>query len=135
MMPIPTEPKPRDYRERLYQRYATEQMSVDIGQLKQSLSAGNPYYRRLVTKHMPADRNAAILDIGCGYGPLLLELKRAGYRNISGVDTSQEQIHVAKQLGLECVKQAEVLATLVDSADDSFDVLAAIDVIEHFTKD
>jgi SAM-dependent methyltransferase len=39
---------------------------------------------------------AAILDYGCGYGRLSVELKRAGYRNVIGMDFSTEMIERAR---------------------------------------
>jgi 2-polyprenyl-3-methyl-5-hydroxy-6-metoxy-1,4-benzoquinol methylase len=37
-------------------------------------------------------QEAVILDLGCGCGRLLLPLKRLGYRNLRGVDISDEQV-------------------------------------------
>lgn len=124
-----------DYRERLYHNYLSEQMSLDVGQIKKSFHAGLPYYKQLVDRHMPQNRASNILDIGCGYGPLLYELKRAGYSNVSGVDVSPEQVRVGQELGLSCIRQGSLLGVLRDSPEASLDAVAAIDVLEHFTKE
>ena len=134
-LPLERRESSGDYRDRLYQRYVSQQMATDVARLRATLDAGQPYYRQLVERHMPADRNAAILDIGCGYGPLLYELKRAGYTKASGVDTSPEQVRVAHELGLDSVREGDVAGTLAATPDASLDAVAAIDVIEHFTKD
>jgi len=43
------------------------------------------------------DRSAAILDLGCGYGRLMGELKAEGYSNVTGIDISADMIARAKQ--------------------------------------
>jgi 2-polyprenyl-3-methyl-5-hydroxy-6-metoxy-1,4-benzoquinol methylase len=126
---------PEDYRSRLYQRYVTQQVNVDIDSLKRSVRAGFPFYRRLISRYVPVDRTARILDLGCGYGPLLHELRRAGYTNITGVDASPEQVKMAKALGLDCVNQGDLSANLAEAPVGSLDVISAIDVLEHFSKD
>ncbi len=37
-------------------------------------------------------RDAAVLDVGCGYGRTLAELDRLGYRNLTGADRSRSLI-------------------------------------------
>ncbi len=124
-----------DYRSRLYQRYVTQQMGADTGSLRRALASGMPYYRKLVQDHFPKDHEAKILDVGCGYGPLLFALAENGYSNLTGIDASPEQVRVAKELGLSCVVQGDLLETLAGSKSATYDAIAAIDVLEHFTKD
>ncbi|MDO4570056.1 MAG: methyltransferase domain-containing protein [Planctomycetia bacterium] len=38
------------------------------------------------------DKSAQILDVGCGYGRILGQLKDAGYSNLHGIDFAQEMI-------------------------------------------
>ena len=40
--------------------------------------------------------DAAILDLGCGYGRVLYELKASGFLNLAGVDLSEKMIEIAK---------------------------------------
>jgi cyclopropane fatty-acyl-phospholipid synthase-like methyltransferase len=126
---------PTDYRARFYERYVTEQMTTDVTGLRRALSDGMPYYRRLVERHLPRNTDARIFDVGCGYGPLLFALSQSGYSNLSGIDASPEQVRVATELGLGCVSQGDVLDALTNAAAESYDAVAAIDVLEHFTKD
>src|SRR5437879_5643678 len=127
--------KKTDYRTRLYERYVTIQLKSELKELRRSLDAGSPYNERLVRKFFPQDHAVSILDLGCGYGSLLHTLKKFGYTNIAGVDTSPEQVNVAHQLGLGCVKEGDLMETLANTPDNTHDVIAAIDVLEHFTKD
>lgn len=91
--------------------------------------------RRLIARHVPASRDASILDIGCGHGALVYFLCQAGYRNVSGVDVSREQVAEAARLGIRGICQGDLLETLRALPDVSQDVVVALDVIEHFTRD
>jgi len=52
---------------------------------------------------LPADRNAPILDAGCGEGNLLAFLRAKGYANLSGFDLSPECVRLCRERGLEFV--------------------------------
>lgn len=43
-------------------------------------------------------RHAAILDYGCGYGRTMADLRRSGFDNLTGVDTSPGMIARARRL-------------------------------------
>jgi 2-polyprenyl-3-methyl-5-hydroxy-6-metoxy-1,4-benzoquinol methylase len=88
----------------------------------------------LIKTHFPSDRNTRVLDLGCGSGTLLYFLQAAGYRELSGIDSSPEQIEHARQLGFPNVSEADVFGFLETTADDSYDVVVAFDMIEHLTK-
>jgi 2-polyprenyl-3-methyl-5-hydroxy-6-metoxy-1,4-benzoquinol methylase len=124
-----------DHRARLYERYVTIQLKTDPDQLRALVNAGFPYLERLVRRFFPGDRSVSILDIGCGYGSLLHTLRKMGYTDISGLDGSREQVEVAHQLGLDCVRHGDLAEELADTNDAVWDVITAIDVLEHFSKD
>jgi cyclopropane fatty-acyl-phospholipid synthase-like methyltransferase len=88
-----------------------------------------------VGRHFPTDRNAAILELGCGHGALLHVLRGTGYTNARGVDGSPEQVAAARRLGVAGVEQGDLLSALAATHNASLDVVVAFDVIEHFTKD
>lgn len=75
-----------------------------------------------------------MLDLGCGSGTLLYFLREAGYANISGVDNSPEQIEQARQLGFANVRQADAFTFLETASANSYEAVAAFDIIEHLTK-
>ncbi|MCL1926180.1 MAG: class I SAM-dependent methyltransferase [Syntrophorhabdaceae bacterium] len=89
----------------------------------------------MIRNHFPADRNASILDLGCGHGALIHFARLAGYKNIRGVDGSPEQVAAAKRLGIEGVEEADLSVFLSKQQAESVDLVIAFDVIEHFTKD
>jgi 2-polyprenyl-3-methyl-5-hydroxy-6-metoxy-1,4-benzoquinol methylase len=63
-------------------------------------------YRRDYTRALPVDREAAILDFGCGWGSLLAYLARSGYRNSSGVDVDLRCVEFCKQHVKQAVAHA-----------------------------
>src|SRR5688572_2034755 len=79
------------------------------GQPPESLSAmaGIDWLYRLFRQHyvpyLPANRDAAILDFGCGFGPFLAFASRLGYRNVFGIDVDLPSVefcraHVTKSV-------------------------------------
>jgi SAM-dependent methyltransferase len=63
---------------------------------------------------------------------MLWYLKRIGFQNVSGIDISKDQIELAKAKGFDvaCVDAM----TFLSEHEGKYDVIIAIDVIEHFTK-
>src|SRR4051812_27918035 len=107
-----------DYRQRLYERYLSQQVRLDVAAIRAQLESGHPYLERLVWKHFPQNKSVKILDLGCGHGSLLYTLNRAGYSDLVGIETSMEQVAAAKELGLNCVKQGDIVTTLAATAGE-----------------
>ena len=57
-------------------------------------------YDTNLTAYLPADRNAKILDIGCGWGQFLTWLKQKNYRDLEGIDLGSDQIEYCRSIGL-----------------------------------
>jgi 2-polyprenyl-3-methyl-5-hydroxy-6-metoxy-1,4-benzoquinol methylase len=123
------------YRERFYRHYLATHRGVDLEKARASLHASAPYLKKLIRRHIPEDRNARILDLGCGYGALLYWLRQAGYRNLEGIDRSPEQVQGAHNLGLDFVKKGNLVEDLESRDPASSDVVVAFDVVEHLTKE
>lgn len=83
---------------------------------------------------LPSDKNIKILDIGCGFGCLIFTLNHNGYKNVLGIDISEDQVKQAHQLGIKEVIQYEASAFLQENTN-SFDVIIGIDLIEHYKKE
>lgn len=80
---------------------------------------------------LPADRQAKILDIGCGYGRYLKALELGGYANVFGIDVSEEQIAYAQdRLGLRNCICGDALEFLGDQSG-TYDAILLLDVMEH----
>ncbi|MEO8762192.1 MAG: class I SAM-dependent methyltransferase [Bacteroidia bacterium] len=78
------------------------------------------------------DKKTKILDIGCAGGPLLNDLKKEGFENISGADFSEEAVAKCKQRGLQAY---EMDAHNLQFEPNSFDMLVASDSLEHLEFD
>lgn len=78
---------------------------------------------------------SSLLDIGCGDGRFIRDLGRdAGTRKLLGVDYSERAINLAK--GLNPQLDYRVCDILVDDlGGEKFDVVTAIEVIEHVPPD
>jgi len=123
-----------EFKTRLYDHYLTQHVLLNAESVKIALAQRFPYLRWMIASCMPPDRTARILDLGCGYGAILLALREAQYRSVTGVDVSSEQVELARHLGLEDVHCQDVNAFLRGVPDETYNVVIAFDILEHFTK-
>jgi SAM-dependent methyltransferase len=77
------------------------------------------------------DRRPRILDVGCGTGANLLMLSQ--YGDAEGVDVSEDALAFCRERGLEKVKLGAAEKLPYD--DGTFDLVTALDVIEHLDND
>jgi SAM-dependent methyltransferase len=75
--------------------------------------------------------NPSILDVGCGTGANLKML--AAYGKAEGVDISSQAVDFCRQRGLDSVKLGPIEHLPYDNG--SFDLVTALDVIEHLDDD
>jgi 2-polyprenyl-3-methyl-5-hydroxy-6-metoxy-1,4-benzoquinol methylase len=123
------------HRSRLYASYVTSgQAGVADG--GEGMPRGrDAFLRKIIEHHVPADRGVRILDLGCGSGALLRCCRDAGYRALEGIDISPEQTRAAHRLGLDCVREGDILGFLQAAPAGCYDVVFALDVLEHFSRD
>ena len=84
------------------------------------------------------DKNAAILDFGCGYGRIPNFLIDNGYTNVVGVDFAAEMIKRGQQQYPKLENKLQVLPQDYQSlpfADHSFDALTAFTVLNAIPTD
>ncbi len=74
---------------------------------------------------------ATLLDAGCGSGRTLVELAR--YGAVAGVDVSPVAVQTARRRGFDDVHLGAVEE--LPFADETFDVVTCLDVIEHTPDD
>ena len=101
--------------------------------LQKRFEKSNKWYSCRLRKWLPSNPSAGCLELGCGYGNFLYFLRYCGYKNIIGYDLDQEQINLAKLLNLPAYKGNAF--DVLDSKTEKFDCIAAIDLIEHLSRD
>jgi 2-polyprenyl-3-methyl-5-hydroxy-6-metoxy-1,4-benzoquinol methylase len=123
------------YRDLLYKRYHSQHTSRHTGldahtlQLTEALH----FQREWGVLLMELNREARLLDIGCGNGSLIMALHQLGFRHVQGIDISEEQIQIARQSGLVETEVADATTYLNDKFG-LFDAVFCMDLVEHLTK-
>lgn len=92
------------------------------------------FYERLLKCHLPPDRNASLVDIGCGVGYLARALMAMGYTNVRGVDLDPDQLRVCSHMAGVEVVEADAIAFLEGCADQSIAGTMMFDILEHIPK-
>jgi SAM-dependent methyltransferase len=80
-----------------------------------------------IESRYPGRYDLAVLDAGCGTGVLLQQIDHLG--SVEGVDLSDDALDFCRKRGLNNVRKADVLH--LPFADETFDVITALDVLEH----
>lgn len=103
----------------------------DENQIMKNMKWFNAYFYTNILEHLPKNRDAKILDLGCGYGKSLIALRERGYTNYFGVDISEQQISWAKGLfKIENCDQIDA-ARFLEDKNLTYDCVLAIDIFEH----
>ena len=85
----------------------------------------------MLNKYLPNGSQLRILDVGCGTGATLRKLEE--YGQATGVDISEEAVKFCKLRGCRNVYRINNQGLFFE--DEMFDVVVALDVIEHITDD
>lgn len=83
---------------------------------------------------LPVDKNASILDIGCGFGQMLLRLKEAGYTRLKGIDIGNESVEFCRANGLD-VDQIQSIREFASENKGQFQLILMSHVLEHIPKE
>ena len=118
------------YRDRIYAAYASSKGSepfadTDPGQMRAILHR--------LRNWLPADRGSICLDVGSGDGLLISTLRGAGFVHCEGVDRSPEQVARALKAGVQA--NLGDATQYLESRPVTYDLVTAIDVVEHLQKD
>lgn len=120
---------------KLYERYTSTSSLACEADKEKVLTWSKGYFRAHYSGLLPSDKNAKLLEVGCGYGRYMAALSEMGYTNCYGIDLSSEQVAYAKtMLQLNNVEQADALEWL-DGKDAMFDCILGLDILEHFPTD
>lgn len=123
------------YKEEIYKKYITFQTknipkNKTLNDFKKQFVVFNRYYRNF----LPQNKNSKIVDIACGSGEIVYWLQEIGYSYAEGIDISEEQVELANFLGIKNIQRAD-LREYLKNKNNFYDVIFAIDIIEHFSKE
>jgi 2-polyprenyl-3-methyl-5-hydroxy-6-metoxy-1,4-benzoquinol methylase len=122
----------RNYRDRIYEKYATNfQDASEVFDAERARVWGRTY-RYYLRDWLPENDESNILDVACGGGKLLHFFGELGFKRVTGVDISPEQVLLAKQVSLS-VHEANALDYLEANAQ-RFDLIIGLDIVEHLNK-
>jgi SAM-dependent methyltransferase len=94
-----------------------------------------PIYDAWFGKHLPANTEVPILDVGCGYGNFLYWVTARGFTNLEGIDVSSEQVALARHICPSARIFCEDWQTFLRTKQKRYDFIACLDVVEHMTRD
>jgi 2-polyprenyl-6-hydroxyphenyl methylase/3-demethylubiquinone-9 3-methyltransferase len=102
-----------------------------VALLRAESKTKSPWILEKLKRHGLLDSSTQVLDVGCGAGFLSNELA-LHHLNVTGVDLSEDSIRVAQKFdSTKSVKYLAADAYNLPFADQSFDVLTAMDFLEH----
>lgn len=113
-----------------YSSYATNHLST-------MYTFDDAEYQRMSRKYawcyrrfLPLQRNAAVLDVGCGVGHFLKMLESEEYTNCTGIDASADSIEICRRKVKSAVYLTDASAYLQEHPS-SADCVVCMHVIEH----
>ncbi len=87
-------------------------------------------------QYFPADKDAAILEIGPGFGNLIERLhSRCGYRKVSAVDVSPEVVAACNRVLPGSTALAGDTAAFLHERPQEYDLVLMFHVLEHVPRD
>jgi len=86
---------------------------------------------KTLIENLPSDKNARILDIGCGFGQVLQQLVKLGYKNAKGVDISKEAVIFCKQNKLSVELITDIMEYYIEGR---YEFIIMNHVLEHVEK-
>ncbi len=100
-----------------------------VALLRSEAKARNPYIKEKILQTFSKD--CKILDVGCGGGLLCNDLASIS-NNIIGIDMHEEPLVIARKYNaLNNVKYVQGNALQLPFANETFDVVCILDVLEH----
>jgi len=116
-----------------YDKYVSTKIGDIVRYDEKSLKRFARTYSHYLRGWLPSDKGCPILDVGCGHGNMLYSLQAWGYTSVEGIDRSSEQVVLARKLYSK-VLQGDAIEHL-RTHQNSYDLILAIDLLEHFSLD
>ncbi len=113
----------KDY-EKYYQEHNKYSSTINIDSEADSIyEAASP----LLSKYLK--KGHAVLDMGCGTGGLLLNMRKNGYSNLTGCDPSAESIRILRRKKIKCIKGS--IYDVPPKNRENFNAILLSGVLEH----
>ena len=124
-----------NYRDKIYSRYISSHTKnlygdISLDEIKNQFLIWQSYFGSF----LPKDKEALILEIGCGNGGLVYWLQKSGFKKTEGVDISKEQFEESKKFNIKNIYQDD-LKNFLKNRENIYDVIFMRDIIEHFNKE
>ena len=115
-----------------------EKISEDRQQYFKNRNVPESHYENLglqayLKPVLPDNKNAQILDIGCGFGQTLMSLRGIGYSNLNGIDISDEAVMHCTKHGISIEKITDIIV-YSRSSRRKYDFIILSHVLEHIDK-
>jgi len=117
------------WRKKLYENYSTNK-----GKNSEKLSVDCSFFNYKIKKLLPFDKSISIIDLAAGHGALLKCLEESGYTNIKGIDFSEEEVMLAKKLGVDKISKRDIFS-FFENNKDNYDVIFLMDILEHLKRE
>jgi len=127
ILPRPTKEDDLEFYDRNLQDKNREK-DIDFQKLRINSLFDTERHVRLIRK-ISADLNCRVLDIGSGYGFFVNELSNHGYKNVIGIEISEERRHIALEHGTVPIMDIDVDMPGKDIG--RFDIVTLFHVLEH----
>jgi len=125
-----------DLRNKLFDNYSSRTNNLDSSYIEK-YNWFNTYFKNFYNPFLEEkeNKNLNILDVGCNRGYLLKVIKDHGYKNIVGIDLSNEDLEHARKLDLDCPILNVDAFDYLEKNKSKFDVIIIKAVLEHIPKD
>lgn len=118
----------------IYETYGQKWYTADddpVALLRHESKAKTPWVIENIKAKFPLNSTTQVLDVGCGGGFLSNELAKQNL-SVTGVDIAEDSIQVAALYdSTKSVKYLQADAYQLPFPDASFDVITAMDFLEH----
>lgn len=119
----------------LFKNYITTHFSENAKLSDKRTKIENNTFDRNFKKILPENKDIKILEIGFGTGFFIKYLLSNGYKNIHGIELSDEETEYVKKNiydGVECIESTE---DFLEMCKNEYDYIFMFDVLEHIPKD
>lgn len=123
-----------DYQKKIFDKYLNSTFLMSNHLNKSEYESNALTYKINYEEFLPKNKNAKILDIGCGSGHFLYFLKKIGYIDFIGIDVSSQQVAYCNKYITKDAKNIDVFDYLKNT-NELFEVIIANDFIEHLNKE